>query len=73
MTAPVWQCHGCGEFRDDEWISVAHHKIAARGPLPPIQLNARYCNDRTSCLVAAAKVLETWRDLVRLTGPLGER
>lgn len=66
MNALVWQCHGCGEIRDDEWISVAHLKIHERGPLPALQFNARYCNDRASCLAAVAKVLEGWADHLRL-------
>ncbi len=58
MSSVVWRCHGCGEYRDDEWISVAHRKVE----LPPlrqvVQLNGRYCNDRVECLKKCADWLD---------------
>jgi hypothetical protein len=63
--AIVWQCHGCGEIRDDEWISVAHLKVPFFGAPPAVQLNARYCNDRVACLFAVGHVLEKWAEPLR--------
>jgi hypothetical protein len=59
--SPVtWPCNGCGEWRDDEWISVAHRKVTVPALRQVVQLNARYCNDRPTCLVAVAEVLDKW-------------
>jgi hypothetical protein len=54
----VWACHGCGEERASEWISVAHRRVQT--PSNMVQINARYCNDRSSCLRKVADVLDAW-------------
>lgn len=66
MSPLVWQCHGCDSFRDDEWISVAHLKVPLFGAMPPVQLNARYCNDRLECLILVAAVLDKWAAPLRV-------
>ena len=54
----TWKCHGCGEERPDEWISVA--KIRVELPITKhiVPVNQRYCNDRVFCLRKVADNLE---------------
>jgi len=60
VSSVTWPCHGCGEWREDEWISVAHCKVPSSALKQTVQLNARYCNDRTPCLHKVADLLEDW-------------
>jgi len=67
MSPVVWPCHACGQYRDDPWISVAHRKVLHPSLLfDPLQLNARYCNDRPLCLIRVASLLDVWAQAVGL-------
>jgi len=63
--AIVWSCNGCGAIRDDQWISVAHRKFLVAPESVPMQINLRYCNDRSRCLVAVAEHLDRIEDRIR--------
>lgn len=58
--ALAWPCHGCGQWRDDKWISVAHRTVPYGLSDLPMLLRLRYCNDRVACLHKVADKLEEW-------------
>jgi hypothetical protein len=59
MSLPVltWQCHVCGDLREDSKISVFTRDVSqdAEPKLPPgtMKINVRYCNDRPKCIDGA--------------------
>jgi hypothetical protein len=56
----TWTCHICGDRRPDHFISVAHRKVdmTPTGHRQVVQINARYCNDRSDCLRKASDELD---------------
>jgi len=56
----TWTCHGCGQEREDEWISVAHFRVKLPLSGHVVEFGARHCNDRARCLIEVAVALESW-------------
>lgn len=57
MIIDKWECHICGETREDKYISVHTKDISTELGFPQAGLafqNVRYCNDKKSCKDQAA-------------------
>lgn len=63
----TWSCHVCGDERPDAVIGVAHQPVPGmEGWFPAAHWNVRYCLDRPTCVLVAAR--PNWRRLREALG-----